>query len=54
MMLEICGDYTNKKLVECNTRKTVVPLVNPQKPVAVTKPNIYLNNQSLLYVDKFK
>jgi len=33
---------------------TLVLLVNPHKPVVVTKPNIYLSNQSLLYVDRFK
>ena len=54
MMLEICGEYANENLVEFNTRKSVVLLINPHKPVVVTKPNIYLNIQSLSYVDKFK
>ena len=54
MMLEICGEYANENLVEFNTGKIVVLLVNPHKSVVVTKQNIYLNNQSLSYVDKFK
>jgi len=50
----MCGEYANENLVQFNTRKTVVLLVNQHKPVVVTKPNIYLSNQSLWYVDKLK
>ena len=53
-MLAICDDFAKKNLIEFSAAKSVVLLVLPKTLKLVNKPNIYLGENVLSYVERFK
>ena len=50
----VCDDFAKKNLIEFSAAKSVGLLVPPKTLKLVTKPNVYLGETVLSYVERFK